>query len=73
MQSTESKNDFKLELAFALAMIISLVGCGMPSHINISGPAFAPADSVVQSSTAVGLKVRLPRRIRLRVVLQLVY
>jgi hypothetical protein len=73
MQSTQSKSDFKLELAFALAMIISLVGCGMPSHTNIGDPALAPTDSVVQSSAAVGLKVRLPRRIRLRVVLQLVY
>lgn len=73
MQSTESKSDLKLELAFALAMIISLAGCGMPSHIDISGPAAMPTDSVVQSSAAFGLKVRLPRRIRLRVVLQLVY
>lgn len=73
MQSTKSKSDFKLELAFALAMIISLVGCGIPSHTNIDDPALTTTDSVVQGSAAFGLKVRLPRRIRLGVRAQLAY
>ncbi len=75
MQSNESKSDLKLELAFALAMIISLVGCGMPSHIDIGGPAAMPTDSVyvIQNPAGFDLKIRLPRRIRLDVRAQLAY
>lgn len=73
MQSIESKRDFQLELAFALAMIISLAGCGMPSHSNMSNPTPISTDSVVQSPTAFDLEVRLPRRIRLSVRAQLAY
>ena len=75
MQSTKSKSDFKLELAFALAMIISLAGCGMPSHINISGQVATPTDSVyvIQNPAGFDLKIRLPRRIRLDVRAQLAY
>ena len=51
MQSNELKPDFPLELTFALAMIISLAGCGGPSRINISGPD--PTDPVPTESVYV--------------------
>ena len=53
MQSNDSNSDLKLKLVFALAMIISLAGCGVPSRVNISGPAPDPTDPAPTATESV--------------------
>ncbi|MGC1782256.1 MAG: hypothetical protein WA708_07050 [Acidobacteriaceae bacterium] len=54
MQWSESDFDLKLKIVAALAMIISLAGCGVPSHINISGPGPTdPAPTAAESAYVI--------------------